>query len=437
MSYQGRRAAVAGLAVTGLLLTACGSSEPAESAGLEEEQEINVWGWSGAPGAEIMADVIDAFEDEYPNITVNYNEVTNSDYANRATLGLSSEQEIDVIGVFPNEWAMDNEGYLLPVEEWPGVDGILDSLQDQALEQTGRLFSDGVARAVPLYSGGAPVAYYNVDLLEEAGVSEPPATWADMEALAAALEESSPETITALIPSDHWFQSDILLSLIGQHNPEFWNTLVYEDGAWDTDATRDGLALYRDAYASGALDRATLDVQSSDAMSLFGQGEAVMLLSGTWDAGLLRESFREANGIGASEVGVVPLPAENPDDRGIRAFLDTTFGIPAYSTKQEAAAKFIEFAAVGAGVDVWGSTLVGVPALEGWELPDDVLSSDIARAGYVTIQELVSNPHSDRYVLSNFENQQASYGLQVATGDLTPEEAAERGQDDLESGKYN
>src|SRR5699024_7286918 len=120
------RAAVAGLAMTGLLLAACGSSEPAETAGLDEDQEINVWGWSGAPGAEIMADVIVAFEDEYPNISVNYNEVTNTDYANRATLGLSSEQDIDVIGVFPNEWAMDNEGYLLPVEEWPGVDGILD-----------------------------------------------------------------------------------------------------------------------------------------------------------------------------------------------------------------------------------------------------------------------------------------------------------------------
>lgn len=72
-----------------LALTACGSSgSSAEGIALDDEQTINVWGWSGAPGAETMADVIAAFEDQHPNITVDYNEVANTDYANQATLGL-------------------------------------------------------------------------------------------------------------------------------------------------------------------------------------------------------------------------------------------------------------------------------------------------------------------------------------------------------------
>jgi len=438
MRYQ-RRVTMLAATVAGasLVLAGCGSSGSAGEASADSEQSINVWGWSGAPGADVMANVVKAFEAANPKIKVTYNEIANTDYANKATLGLSSKQPIDVIGVFPNEWAKDNEGYLLPVDKWPGVDGLMGKFQDQAVTQVKRLFSDGVVRAAPLDSNGSAVGYYNMDLLKKAGLSKPPTTWAEMKQLSDGLAKNAPGVIPALIPSDHWFQDDFVQTLIGQYDPGFWNNVVYNSGPWDTPAVRDALTLYQGLFADGTLDKATLDVQYADAKSLFGTGKAAIIFSGTWDSGLLLESYRKANNIAASEVGAMAVPAVDPNNRGARAFLDTTYGIPTASQHQAAAAKFIEFMTAGDGVDVWARSLVGVPVLKGWTLPTDALTTDTAREGYAALQALIADPHSDRYVMSNLEGQQGSYDLQVASGDLSPAQAAQQGQADVDSGKYN
>ena len=425
--------ALAGVSALALAGCAGGSSDTA----LSEKQTIQVWGWSGAPGEATMDAVIDAYEAENPNITVEYNEITNTDYANKATLALSSKQPIDVVGVFPNDWAGDNEDFLLPVDQWPGDGSPLDGLSENAVEQTENLYSDGEARSVPMYSNGSVLGFYNPDLLARAGFSEPPATWAEMEQFATALKAVSPDILPAIVPNDTWLQGDFLLTLAGNTDPEFWNDLRYHDGDWNTPATVEAFTQYRSLFEKGILDASTLDVPYADAMAAFTTGEAAIVFTGAWEAGLLLDSYREANGIDLPAVGAMPVPADDPDARGMRAFVDATFGIPVNSSHKSAAADFIRFMTSGDGVDVWGPTLIGTPALEGWSLPDGTLSSDVAIAGYETIQELVNNPNSDRNVLSNFENQQGSYALEVAAGNLSPEEAAEKGQADLESGKYN
>lgn len=430
-------ALVATLTGASLVLAGCGSAQTGAAVSADSKQTINVWGWSGAPGADVMAGVISAFEKANPNITVDYNEIANTDYANKATLGLSSKQSIDVIGVFPNNWAKDNQNYLVPVEQWPGVTGLLDKFQSQAIAQEKSLFSDGVIRSVPLDSNGSAVGYYNVDLLKKAGLTKPPETWAEMKQLADGLAANAPGVITALIPSDHWFQDDFVQTLVGQYDPEFWNNVVYKGGSWDTPALKQGLSLYQQAFADGSLDKSTLDVKYGDAKSLFGTGKAAIIFSGTWDSGLLLESYRKANGISASDVGAMAVPAVDAANLGVRAFLDTTYGIPTASEHKAAAAKFIQFMTAGDGVDVWARSLVGVPALAGWTMPTDALTTDTERQGYALLQGLIAKPHSDRYVMSNFEDQQGSYDLQVAGGGLSPADAAKQGQADLKSGKYN
>lgn len=422
-------------AVSALTLTACAGD--GGDTGLSDTQTINVWGWSGAPGADRMNAIIDAYEKQNSNITVEYNEIANTDYANRATLALSSKQPIDVIGVFPNEWAPENENFLLPVSDWPDANGILDDLNETAVSQTESLFTDGEIRAVPLYSNGSTLAFYNADLLKEAGFDSPPQTWDEMEEFAQNLESAAPDVLPAIVPNDSWLQGDFAITLASEEDPEFWNDLRYDDGKWDTPATREALKTYKSLFDRGILDPSTLDVPYSDAMAAFTSGEAAMIFTGAWEAGLLLDSYREANSVAVDTVGVMPIPADDPQDRGMRAFVDTTFGIPANSSHKSAAADFIRFMTSGDGVDVWGPTLIGIPALEGWQLPEDTFSSEVEEQGYATIQQLVASPLSDRNVMSNFENQQGTYALQVATGDLSPEKAAEKGQADLESGKYN
>lgn len=424
-------------AVLAAALVACGGGDGGEEISIDADQTLAVWGWSGAPGADTMAKVIDAFESEHPHITVEYNEITNTDYANRATLGLSSEQDIDVLAVFPNALTSELAGYLVPVSEWDGGDDIIGGLQPQALAQAEKLSGDDGLRTVPMNSNGSAVGFYNVDLFEQAGFNEPPKTWAEMKQFTDALAGVAPDVVPAVIASDSWFQNDFLMTLVGQEDPDLWNSVLYDEAEFDSPALRDALATYHQIYADGTLDRSTLDIQYADAMSAFGEGNAAIVFTGTWESGLLLAEYREANGVQATDVGVMAVPGNDPADLGLRAFLDTTYAIPERSNQKAAAAAFIEFITVGAGVDVWGPTLVGVPAVDGWSLPEGVLTTDVEQASYELIQELIANPRGDRTGADAFQNQVGTYALQVASGTMTPDAAAEQAQADLSSGTYN
>ena len=150
--------AVAGLA---LLLTGC-SSSPSSSTGLSAtaKQTINVWGWSGSPGAATMDKIIAAYKKVAPKVTVKYNEILNTSYESKVTLGLSSGASVDVVAMMPNASANSDAKYLLPVSKYPGVGNLLGDFQASAVAQDKKLWSDGVIRAVPYGSSGTDVGFY-------------------------------------------------------------------------------------------------------------------------------------------------------------------------------------------------------------------------------------------------------------------------------------
>lgn len=423
-----------------IVLAGCAAQDdaPASQVSLDEEQTLTVWGWSNAPGAQTMDEIIAGFEDVHPNITVEYNEILNTDYANKSTLALSSQQDVDVMAVFPNTWAAENESYLVPVAEWPGVDGIEDRFQSLPIEQTSRLFSDGELRAVPFGSTGSAVGIYNAELIADAGLDGPPATWDEMQQLADGLAQAHPDAMVAAMPSEAWFQPEMVETMVGQTEPEWFDEFRYDGGVYGTPEFEAALTRYAELFETGALDRGTLDLDYASASALFDSGKAAILFNGTWEAGRLLADYREANGLVPEEVGIMPVPSDDAAHEGsLRSFLDIAYGIPTYTDQQEAAAAFIEYATVGEGVDIWGPRVGFIPAVEGWTMPDGVLQTPLEQEGYETLVRLVANPHSDRNNLPNFANQVGSYVVATATGSMTPAEATESAQADWESGMYN
>jgi raffinose/stachyose/melibiose transport system substrate-binding protein len=438
MKFSRPAIVLAGLTGLAIALTGCAAAGGGSTSGqvaADAKQTINVWGWSGAPGADVEKGVIAAFEKANPNITVKYTEVANADYKNKATLALSSKQPIDVIGVQPNAWAADNQNYFLPVSKWPGESTLLNKFQPQPVAQVKKLFSDGEARAVPFGSSGSAVGFYNVDILKQAGLTEAPKTWAEWQKLSDALKGTG--IVPQVMPSDTWFQDEFLLTLVGQKDPSFFNDIRYKNGSWDTASYQAALAKYKSLYADGLFDKSTLDLAYSDAAALFDQGKAAVFFAGSWEAGRLLASYRETNKLAASDVGVMGVPADSASDVSLRSFLDITEGIPVNSKHQAAAAKFIAFETAGAGVDAWATQLGFVPAVKGWSLPAGTLTTATEKDGYALLQKLISNPSSDRNNLSNLSAQLGTYVLQVVNGTMTPAAAASQAQADFKSGKYN
>ena len=293
--------------------------------------------------------MIEAFEEANPDITVKYTEIPQADYKTKVAQSLGAGEDIDVLGVQPSSWAAEIEDYLLPVADWPDGAALVDKFQPSTIQQTERLFTDGELMSLPLYSTGSAVGVYNADILDELGVT-PPTTWAEFKTLSDALEAQGDGILPAVMPGDDWFQDEASLTVVGQIDPEFFNTVRYDEGAWNTPDYVEGLTDYKALYDSGTFDKATLDMDYGTAMTTFEEGKAAVAFNGSWETGRIL----------SGNYGIIPFPAETADQASLRAFLDVLVGIPAKSTKQEAAAKFAEFISAGDGVDVWASALKGI-----------------------------------------------------------------------------
>lgn len=412
-------AAAMGLA---LALTACSGGSAADEDG---KTTINYWSWDGAPGEAIVTPMIEAFEKANPDITVKYTEIPQADYKAKVAQSLGAGEDIDVLGVQPSAWAAEIEDYLLPVEDWANGAELEAKFQPSTIEQTKRLFTDGALLSIPLYSTGSAIGIYNADILDELGVT-PPQTWAEYKALSDALAAQGDGILPVTMPGDDWFQDEAALTVVGQTDPEFFNNVRYEGGAWNTDSYVSGLEDYKALYDNGTFDKATLDMDYGTAMTTFEEGKSAVAFNGSWEAGRIL----------TGNYGIIPMPAESADDVSLRAFLDVLVGIPAQSTKQEAAAKFAEFISTGDGVDEWASSLKGVPAVDGYTLPDGVLTTDLQKTSYQTLLDLINNPHSDRNNMGAFSDFVGANVKQTVLGAITAQEAADADQAELEKGNF-
>lgn len=402
--------------------------------------EITVWTWEGAPSAAAMDRLAAGFLAK-TGVKVASKQIKRDDYKAQVQLALNSGERIDVLGVQPSQFAAEVQGKLTPVSSYESsLTGGLGGYQPTTVEQLRKLYTGGEVYSVPLGSTGSAVCFYNADLLAKAGAA-PPQTWADVKALSTALAAKAPGVLTLVKPSgstDSWFEDEFVLTMVGQQDPTFFDTVRYDKGAWDRQPYVDALTRYGKLYSDGTLQRASLDLGYGDAMNAFNTGKAAIACNGTWEAGLLKKSFRAENGIKASSVGVIPVPSDDPSSRSLRSFLDITWGIPTTSGNAAAAAAFIAYATQGEGIDMWADGLGFVPAAANWKLDPAVLAGDAtAEQGYRQIQELISAGRSDRNNLSSFSAQVGKYVLEVAQGRMSAQDAAAKGQKDLDSGLFS
>jgi raffinose/stachyose/melibiose transport system substrate-binding protein len=434
-------ALLAGTAVTAVLLTGCSTgtaSKDASGTPASAKQTINMWGWTGAPGAAVVNKEISAFEKSYPNITVKYTEIAPADYTTKASLALSSGQSIDVLGIMPNVWAGENQQYFEPVKDWPNAKGLTSKYTASAIAQATGLFTDKVLRTIPDASSGSMLGIYNADILKKAGFTTPPTTWVQFKQLSDWLKANDPSVLPAVIADDGDNQEDLAVTIAGQTDPNWYNNVKYHGGSIDTPNYVAALNQIKALYANGTLDKRTLDLAYPDAAAAFDQGKAAVLWSGSWDAGRIVAAYRKTNKVAYSDAGVMGVPADDPANVSLRSFLDITYGIPAKSTHQAAAAKFIQWVTSGPGVDISAPLNVGeISAKKGFKLNPDVLSTPLEQQSYALLQQLVANPHSYRDNLSNLLHQIGSYIIPVINGQQTAQQTATQSEVDLKSGKYN
>ncbi|GAA3639316.1 sugar ABC transporter substrate-binding protein [Microbacterium awajiense] len=293
--------AAAALAVGGL--AACSSNGDGDTvdagspgdisqldAALEEGGSITYWGW--APWTQ---DQIDAFEAEYPNVTVDFVNTTSASDHN-----VKLQNAIQAGNGAPDAVQLEYQSF--PQFTLPGALADLSSLGMDALEDQftpstwSQVSENGVLRGLPQDSG--PMAmFYNARVFEEQGL-EVPATWDDYVAAAEVLKASG-----SFITNDDGGYSGLGLGMIWQ--------------AGGRPFSADGENVSIDLQDEGSVRWADMwtELLQSDSLAMIpggteewgkslGDGTIATVVAGGWFAGLLAGAAPD----GAGDWRVAPMP---------------------------------------------------------------------------------------------------------------------------------
>jgi multiple sugar transport system substrate-binding protein len=179
-----RSAAVALLAAAAVVLSGCSAAQSSE------DKTLTFMGWGSPEEVAVFEDMIAQYEDKYPDVTVDYISVADSDFATKLQTMIASKKTPDVF-------------YLQPEKVMPYADaGLIADLSDFVADN--ELFdADNVwAKAIDMYryDGATPgegavyglpkdigpfALAYNKDLFDAAGITAPtaddPWTWDEYE----------------------------------------------------------------------------------------------------------------------------------------------------------------------------------------------------------------------------------------------------------------
>ncbi|GAB2477552.1 ABC transporter substrate-binding protein [Xylanimonas ulmi] len=361
------RIGVAMAAAAGLALAGCGSSDDAgDSATGDGDIELTFHSW--LPTQAQWPELIAAFEEENPGITITF--TREEDYAAFKT-NLDNEilagETPDLFGIQVGSSFDDYADYAQSVDDY--ASDWIDSVNATALEQT--TTSDGTLAAVPVLLAGMEYYLYNKTLMNELGLTLP-ATYDELVAVSQAAREAGYSPF-AMGAADTWHAADFFV----------WMSNQFGDGGdvykaakgeipWDSDSLVEAATAWQKLFTDGVFQDAATTVttypQARD--DFFLARKAIAFPTGSWHVGMALDGpDQEQPGTAAEadEIGMALFPTIGANDAGATSGVDFAIAISSDSSsqKQAAAAKFVEFMAVGTGQQLWVNTLQGFPVADG------------------------------------------------------------------------
>ena len=330
-------AALAG--VLALALAACGGpgedgdGEPVDTEeALEQGGEITVWAWE--PTLEA---VVEDFEAEYPNVTVNLENVgTGADQytalqnAVSAGDGVPDVAQIEYFALpqFAISEALTDVGPL-------GASELEDAF---STGPWGSVQTDGSVYGLPLDSG--PMAlFYNATVFDELGV-EVPTTWEEYVTAARAINEADPDTYITNDIGDAGFTTSMIWQAGGQ---------PYDVDGTDVaiDFTDEGTAAFTETWQQ-LIDEellAPVGGWSDEWYQGLADGSIASLTIGAWMPANLESGVPQGSG----DWRVAPMPQWEAGANVTAENGGSSLAIPAAGENTELAYAFAEYAAVGEG----------------------------------------------------------------------------------------
>ena len=335
----------------------------------------------------------DAFEAEYPWITMNITTGVEDDAKTLAAIRAGEPPDAVM------SWALDDLAAFCDTGAWQDL--------SPYIEQDGMVVSDFFPPSVERYTGfggkqcafpfltDAVGLYYNKDLLEAKGFTEPPKTYSELTEMAKALTEFNPDgsiKVAGFIPwfGNYYVNGDPLNHSIA------WDADWYNDDGTAAMATDpDWAAMFRwqkdlvDWYGVDKLKQfiAGQGDEWGEASQDFQLGRIAMALDGEWRTRFIETGTPDLNyGTAPS-----PVPDDQADTYGIGRVGGTIIGIPRGSAHEAEAWLLVKFMATNTDSLVAAANAIGnVPTTF-----DSLESSDLSLPDqFATFLDVFENPGS-------------------------------------------
>ena len=333
------------------------SEAPASDAPEAEEPsgdpvELTVWlpiyqFGDGISDADFWNGKFDAFEEEN-NCTINLEILSWTDYATQIYTGLLSDEGPDVVYV-TETYDLIDAGLLAPLDEY-----LTDEDYEKYLYlEQGAYNSDGQLCTFPMMAGNPCVVFYNMDMLEAAGITELPTTWDEFMDVCLTLKEANPD-VWPFISS--WGASNGVSAMLAGFWPFFFQaggTVLDEEGNLnlDSDATLEALTYINSFKENGIFDDSI--VSMDDPNGHFVNGEAAIIINGTGNA----STFTEAGITWRCQLGL-----EGPAGMATNMSVDS-LAISSYCEDKALAAELIKYITSAECMDEYHSEIYGMPSL--------------------------------------------------------------------------
>ncbi|MEU6402396.1 sugar ABC transporter substrate-binding protein [Streptomyces sp. NPDC046985] len=301
------RAAAVGAVTMSLALAASACGGGSSTGGGSNDSPKTLTYWASNQGASIEADKkvlqpeLDKFQKQ-SGIKVKLEVVPWSDLLNRILTATTSGQGPDVLNI-GNTWSasLQATGALLPWDaENFGKIGGRSRFVDSALGSTGVQGQDPAA--VPLYSM-AYALYYNKKIFADAGISQPPATWAELVADGKKIQAKGKQALGAegANVSENIHHTFVFAK---QHGADFFTADGKPDFA--NDGAVAAVKQYVDLMAKDkVIPQGNAEYAQNQSVSDFAKGKTAMLMWQTASANLASQGMSE------DAYGVAPVPVQS------------------------------------------------------------------------------------------------------------------------------
>lgn len=327
--FRIRLASAAGVAaLAAAALTGCGSAGGGDGG---TELSFLMWG-DGGDNQKAYENVIAAFEEANPDVTVNAEFVNTNDYDNVLKTRLSGGAGPDVYGFDPkNLTDFIQDGFAADLSSTDFLGRLNEAA---ALEATRDSGGEG-AYYVPISQSGNGIIY-NTALFEQAGIGEIPQTYTELKDAAAKLSDAGIVPF-AMSAQDSWWPQFIAYYAMAQHvfpdSPEIIDELLAGETRFaETPGYESALDVVEELVPYYMPD--PVGTNQSAAKTAFLSGKAAMFPA-TW---ILSDA--RAAGVDPGYMNFPTLDADVADMWG--SYL-VAWGINPGNDKVDAAERFIDF----------------------------------------------------------------------------------------------